>query len=310
MSGGARPRILVTGISGQVGHDLLASLAPLGEVIGLDRAGLDLASPDTIRRAIRSASPTLIFNPAAHTAVDRAESEPEAAMQANGVAPGVIGEEAARLGAWVVHYSTDYVFDGEGARPWREDDPTAPLGVYGRSKLAGEQALAATGCRYLVLRTSWVYSLRGRNFLTTMHRLAGERDELRVVDDQVGAPTTSRALAEAGAALARRLLDGPSPSMGIYHMSCGGSTSWCGFARAIVERLPAVARALGAPEPSRRPRVTPIRTEDYPTPARRPRNSVLDNGKLAREFGIALPHWEAALDALLSRVSGREGPGA
>lgn len=293
-------RILVTGVSGQVGHDLLRTLAPLGEVVGLDRAAMDLASPDSIRAAVRRVAPELIFNPAAYTAVDRAESEAEEAMRINGIAPGVLGEEAARLGAWLVHYSTDYVFDGSGARPWREEDPTGPLGVYGRTKLAGEQAVAASGCRHLILRTSWVYSLRGRNFLTTMHRLACEREELRVVDDQLGAPTASAALADAGAVLARRLRSDPPPSSGIFHMSCAGEVSWCGFARAIIDRLDAVSRALGAPPPARRPRVTPIRTEDYPTPAARPRNSVLDNGRLARSFGLALPHWEAALDALLA----------
>lgn len=298
-------RILVTGVSGQVGHDLLRTLAPLGEVVGLDRAAMDLASPDSIRAAVRRVAPELIFNPAAYTAVDRAESEPDEAMRINGIAPGVFGEEAARLGAWLVHYSTDYVFDGSGTRPWREDDPTGPLGVYGRTKLAGEQAVAASGCRHLILRTSWVYSLRGRNFLTTMHRLACERDELRVVDDQVGAPTSSAALAAAGAALARRLRADPPPEGGIFHMSCAGEVSWCGFARAIVGRLDAVSRALGAPAPAHRPRVTPIRTEDYPTPAARPRNSVLDNGRLARGLGLALPHWEAALDALLAPEGAR-----
>lgn len=299
-------KILVTGISGQLGHDLVGALAPLGRVVGLDRRTLDLASPDSIRTALRRLAPDVIFNPAAWTAVDQAEAEPEAAMQANATGPGVLAEEAERLGAWLVHYSTDYVFDGNGTRPWREDDPTAPLGVYGRSKLAGEQAVAAACSRHLILRTSWVYSLRGRNFLATMHRLAGERDELRVVDDQIGAPTTSAALARAGMLIARRLRTGPPPAAGIYHASCAGRTSWCGFARAIVERLPAVARALGAPPPQRRPRVQPIRTEDFPTPAARPRWSVLDNGKLAREFGIALPDWQAALDRLLA-PHGRSG---
>nr|WP_246434772.1 dTDP-4-dehydrorhamnose reductase [Quisquiliibacterium transsilvanicum] len=291
---------MVTGVSGQVGHDLLRTLAPLGEVVGLDRSAMDLASPDSIRAAVRRVAPQLIFNPAAYTAVDRAESEADEAMRINGIAPGVLGEEAARLGAWLVHYSTDYVFDGSGTRPWREEDPTGPLGVYGRTKLAGEQAVAASGCRHLILRTSWVYSLRGRNFLTTMHRLACEREELRVVDDQVGAPTSSAALADAGAALVRRLRADPPPEGGIFHMSCAGVVSWCGFARAIVDRLDAVSQALGAPPPAHRPRVTPIRTEDYPTPAARPRNSVLDNGRLARGFGQALPHWEVALNALLA----------
>lgn len=292
-------RILVTGTSGQVGRDLLTTLAPLGEVVGVDRARMDLADPEAITALVRSVAPGLIFNPAAYTAVDRAETEIDAATRVNSVAPGVLAAEAARLGAWLVHYSTDYVFDGRADRPYTEDDPTNPVSVYGRTKLDGERAIAASGCRHLILRTSWVYSLRGRNFLTTMYRLARERDELRVVDDQRGAPTTSAALADAGATLARALAAGGTPPSGVYHMSCGGEVSWCGFARAIVDRLPQLARALGDAPPDRRPAVTPIRTEDYPTPAARPRNSVLDNGRLERTFGLRLPHWERALDALL-----------
>ena len=292
-------RILVTGIAGQVGRDLLAELAPAGDVVGLDRAAMDLASPQSIRDAVRRVSPGIIVNPAAYTAVDRAESEPELAMRVNGEAASVLAQEARRLGAWLVHYSTDYVFDGTKPTPYREDDPTGPVSVYGRTKLAGEQAIAASGCRHLILRTSWVYSLHGRNFLLTMQRLAGERDELRVVADQVGAPTTSLAIAQATARLLARLRAPAEGLDGIYHMTCGGATSWCGFAQAIVERLPHIAQALGLPVPQRRPSVTAIRTEDYPTPARRPANSVLDNGKLQRTFGIRLPDWEQAFDALL-----------
>ena len=292
-------RILVTGIAGQVGRDLLAELAPAGDVVGLDRAAMDLASPQSIRDAVRRVSPGIIVNPAAYTAVDRAESEPELAMRVNGEAASVLAQEARRLGAWLVHYSTDYVFDGSKPTPYREDDPTGPASVYGRTKLAGEQAIAASGCRHLMLRTSWVYSLHGRNFLLTMQRLAGERDELRVVADQVGAPTTSLAIAQATARLLARLRAPADGLDGIYHMTCGGATSWCGFAQAIVERLPHIAQALGLPAPQRRPSVTAIRTEDYPTPARRPANSVLDNGKLQRTFGIRLPEWEQAFDALL-----------
>ena len=303
-SGIGTMRILVTGISGQVGHDLMRTLAPLAEVIGLDRTGLDLAEPDKIPAIIRRIAPDLIFNPAAYTAVDRAESEPELAMRINGIAPGVLGAEAARLGAWLVHYSTDYVFDGLAERPYREDDPTGPTSVYGRTKLAGEQAVAASGCRHLILRTSWVYGLRGRNFLNTMYRLARERDELRVVDDQVGAPTSSAALADAGATIARRLANGDSLPGGVYHMTCGGAVSWCGFARAIVDRLPAIARALGDPPTDRQPKVTPISTEDYPTPAARPKNSRLDSSKLEHALGIRLPHWETALDALIEPSPG------
>lgn len=299
-------RILVTGVSGQVGHDLMRTLAPLGEVVGVDRATMDLESPASIAGVVRRVRPDVVFNPAAYTAVDQAESDVERAARVNAQAPGVLAEEAARLGAWLIHYSTDYVFDGRAQAPYREDDPTGPASVYGRTKLEGERAVSASGCAHVILRTSWVYSLRGRNFLTTMHRLAGERDELRVVDDQVGAPTTSDALAAAGAALVPLLARRP-PS-GVYHMTCAGAVSWCGFARAIMDRLPDVARALGAPAPQRRPRVTPIRTEEYPTPAVRPRNSLLDNGKLARELGLRLPDWEAALDALLAGTHARPAP--
>lgn len=301
-------RILVTGTTGQVGHDLLASLAPLGEVVGVDRDRMDLGSADAIASVVRSVAPDLIFNPAAYTAVDRAETERDTATRVNAIAPGILAAEAARLGAWLVHYSTDYVFDGRAPRPYTEDDPTGPASVYGSTKLAGERAIGASGCRHLILRTSWVYSLRGRNFLTTMYRLSLERDELRVVDDQVGAPTTSAALADAGGALVRRLAAGDEPPSGVYHMSCGGSVSWCGFARAIVSRLPQVAAALGDTPTGHRPRVTPIRTEDYPTPAARPRNSVLDNGKLERTLGLRLPHWETAFDALLDDAAQRRKP--
>jgi len=297
-------RILVTGTNGQVGHDLVAALAGRGEVVGVDRAAMDLASPDAIARVMREVRPAIVLNPAAYTAVDRAESEPELAAAVNAVAPGVLAREARALGAWLVHYSTDYVFDGEKAGPYVEGDPTAPLGVYGRTKLDGERAVAASGCRHLILRTSWVYGLRGRNFLATMFRLAGERDELRVVADQVGAPTTSRAIAQATAAVVAKLPAASDPALGpaggVYHFTCAGSTSWCGFAQAIVDRLPRVARALGAPAPARAPRVTAIRTEDYPTPTRRPKNSVLDNARLARDFGVSLPAWDAAFEALLA----------
>ena len=300
-------RILVTGVTGQVGRDLASTLSPLGEVVAMDRSRLDLTSSDSIREAVRAVAPDVIFNPAAYTAVDRAESEPDAAMQVNGIAPGVLAEEALRVGARLVHYSTDYVFDGDKATPYTEEDATGPLGVYGRTKLAGERAVAASGCRHLILRTSWVYSLHGRNFLTTMHRLARERDELRVVDDQHGAPTSSREIAQASARLLQAWTAGKATRRdmdGTYHLSCAGSTTWCGFARAIVARLDAVAAALGAPPPERRPKVTAIATADFPTPARRPANSVLDNSKLREAFGVALPAWESALDALVRQREG------
>ncbi|MCL4748007.1 MAG: dTDP-4-dehydrorhamnose reductase [Burkholderiaceae bacterium] len=315
-------RILVTGVGGQLGCDLLRALSGLGEIVPADRTRLDLSDSDSVRAAVRSAAPGLIVNPAAYTAVDQAESQPDLAEQVNARGVAVLAEEARRARAWLIHYSTDYVFgadaqrrsgparagetmpNGAALRARREDDPPGPVSVYGRTKLAGEQAVRASGCRHLILRTSWVYSLRGRNFLTTMHRLARERDELRVVDDQFGAPTTSVALAQASALIAARIVDpgqAESLSQGVYHASCAGSTTWFGFACAIVERLDEVATALGAPPPARRAKVLPIPGSEYPTPAARPANSLLDNAKLREAFGVRLPHWRDAFDALLAR---------
>ena len=270
-------RILLTGRNGQVGWELERKLAPLGEVIATDRATLDLAEPDAIRRAVREAKPQIIVNAAAYTAVDQAESEPELAMQINGSAPGVLAEEAKRLGALLVHYSTDYVFDGEKATPYLEDDPPNPINVYGKTKLEGERAIQAVGCRHLILRTSWVYGARGKNFLLTILRLASEGRELRVVDDQIGAPTASFAISQATAQLVR------AGARGLYHLCAAGAASWCGFARAILAQA-----GIAAP-------VTAIRTEDYPTPARRPRNSRLDCTRLLKDHGLALAPWEEAL---------------
>ncbi len=295
---GSRPILLIVG-NGQVGWELQRSLAPLGRVMTLDRAGLDLASPDAIRAVLRQISPGLVVNAAAYTAVDRAEQEVDLAQAINGTAPGVMAEEAKRLDAALVHYSTDYVFDGMADRPWREDDPTGPLSVYGRSKLAGETAIRAVGGAHLILRTSWVYAMRGHNFLLTMRRLAVEREELRVVDDQTGAPTWARGIAEATALiLARARAAGETGELaerrGVYHLATGGMTSWHGFATAIVERL----RASGAPMACRA--VTAIPTSAYPTPARRPAWSVLDCGKLRDAFAIALPDWREQLDLCLA----------
>jgi dTDP-4-dehydrorhamnose reductase len=271
-------RILLTGATGQVGWELRRTLAPLGEVKFFDRFGLDLADTPPLVATVRALQPAVIVNAAAYTAVDKAESERDLAFAINATAPRVLAEEAKRIGALLVHYSTDYVFDGEKASPYVEDDPTHPLSVYGASKLAGEQAIARSGCRHLTLRTSWVYGPRGRNFYLTMLRLAKERPELKVVDDQVGAPTSSLEIARATAALLAK------GAQGLYHMSAAGETTWCGFARAILKRA-----GLATP-------VAAIRTEDYPTPAKRPRNSRLDCSKLRRETGIALAGWEAALD--------------
>lgn len=269
-----------------VGWELEHSLAPLGELRAYDRAGLDLAQPDAIVARVREAKPQLIVNAAAYTAVDRAESEPELAMQVNGTAPGILAEEAKRAGALLVHYSTDYVFDGRKDGPYVEDDAPNPLGVYGRTKLAGERAIQASGCRHLILRTSWVYGLRGKNFLLTMLRLAQERPELRVVDDQFGAPTWCRHIATATAHLAESAC--AADDGGLYHMTAAGSTSWCGFAREIL-----AARGIATP-------VVPIATREYPTPARRPANSVLSSARLAARYGLRLPDWPVSLRACLS----------
>lgn len=294
-------RVLILGSSGQLGRELQHRFAGVGTVVAADRAACDVANPDSIRVLVRSANPTVILNAAAYTAVDRAETEPELAYAINATAPGVMAEEARRSDALLVHYSTDYVFDGGKPGPWSEDDPTGPLNAYGASKLAGEGAIAAVGGKHLIFRTSWVYGPHGKNFLFTMLRLGAEREKLSIVDDQVGAPTTSLELADA----TRRIVEGivgdrfgePGEWKGIYHMTCAGQTSWCGFARAIFER--AAARPG-----TKTPAVIPIRSEDYPTPARRPLNSVLSNARLAQRFGVNLAPWEQALDAVFEALPG------
>ena len=270
-------RILLTGRNGQVGWELQKALAPLGELTALGRAELDLRDAGRIREAVRASNADAIVNAAAYTAVDKAESEREAAFAVNATAPGVLAEEAKRSGALLVHYSTDYVFDGAKPAPYVEEDEPNPINVYGASKLAGERAIVGSGCRYLILRTSWVYGPRGANFYLTMLRLARERPELRVVDDQEGAPTSSLAIARATAQLLR------PGAHGLYHLSAAGRTSWCGFARAILGRA-----GLATP-------VVAIRTEDYPAPAKRPRNSRLDCSRLRADFGVALAPWEEGL---------------
>lgn len=278
-------RILLTGVTGQVGSALQSTLPPLGEVIPASRAQLDLADPDSIRAAVRTARPEVIVNAAAYTAVDQAEREEDLAFSVNRDGPAVLAEEAARLGALLVHFSTDYVFDGEKTTPYVETDTPNPLNVYGASKLAGEQAIRQSGCRHLIFRTSWVYSAGGKNFLVTMLRLAREGKELRVVDDQHGAPTSSDTIATATTEALKR-----SVGQGLYHMTAGGSTTWYEFARAIFREEGIAAQ------------VTPIATSDYPTPARRPRNSVLDNALLAKS-GIRLPSWEAGLRDVLGTLA-------
>jgi dTDP-4-dehydrorhamnose reductase len=279
-------KILLTGCTGQVGYELERSLQGVGEVVALDRARMDLSYLDQVRDVIRRVRPGLIVNPAAYTAVDKAESEPELAFRVNAEAPGLMAAEAKLLGAAMVHYSTDYVFDGSQAAARVEDDATGPLNVYGASKLAGEQAIAAAGIPHLIFRTSWVYGMRGKNFLLTMLRLAKERDELRVVDDQHGAPTWSRTIADTTALVLSQAHAGGGEwwrqNSGVYHLSSQGQTTWFEFTEAIV-----AAAGLDC-------RLLPITSAEYPVPARRPQYSVLSSERLMARF-CHLPHWREAL---------------
>lgn len=283
-------RILLTGRTGQVGYELHRSLQGLGEIIALDRSQMDLANLAQVRDVIRAVKPDLIVNPAAYTAVDKAESEPELAMRINAEAPALMAQEANRLGAAMIHYSTDYVFDGSKQTPYTEDDPTCPINVYGATKLAGEQAIQAAGIPHLILRTSWVYGMRGKNFLLTMMRLAQERDALRIVADQYGAPTWCRTIADTTAHIVAQFHGaGPGSQMwqersGIYHLTAQGKTTWYDFTKAI----------LAHPSITKKPTLTPIETKDYPLPARRPANSVLCCERLTSAF-CGLPDWEVAL---------------
>jgi dTDP-4-dehydrorhamnose reductase len=285
-----RPTLLL-GAQGQLGVELRKTFAG-PELIAVGREQCDLANPAQLRETIARLRPGIILNAAAYTAVDRAESEPEQAMAINGEAPGLIAEEARKAGALLVHYSTDYVFDGTKAGAWTEGDDPHPLNVYGATKLEGERRIAQAGGRYLILRTSWVFSPQGNNFLRTMLRLGAERNELKIVNDQRGAPTSARAIAEATLAAVRSIdtqakRGGDYPA-GIFHMSCVGETTWSGFAEAIF-------RHAAAPEGKPWARVKGICSEEYPTPARRPKNSVLSNALLKEKFRVVLPDWEAAL---------------
>ena len=285
-------KILLLGKTGQVGGALTPLLRQLAgssadeALVTLGRADVDLSDAAALAQAVQQVQPSLIVNAAAHTAVDRAETEPDIAFAINAIAPGVLAQQAAKLNALLVHYSTDYVFDGSQRTPYRESDPTHPLGVYGESKLAGEQAVQDSGCRHLLLRTSWVYDSTGRNFLTTMLRLAKQHGKLRVVGDQHGSPTSAAMITEASLQLIRSMLNQPAMQGGLYHLTAQGQTTWHGFAQAIMRKA-----GLDIP-------IEAITTADYPTPAKRPAYSVLDSSKLQREFNYRLPDWQQALDAL------------
>lgn len=281
--------ILVFGRNGQVGSELTRALRAIGEVTALGRAELDLTNADAIRTAIRAAKPEIIVNAAAYTAVDKAESEPDLAMQINAIAPGIMAGEALRLGALLVHYSTDYVFDGAKPAAYTETDIPNPLNVYGRTKLAGEQAIQATGVAHYILRTSWVYAAEGANFLNTILRLARERPELRIVNDQTGSPTWARAIAYLTAQILSAGSHGDAdPRYGLYHLTASGAVTWFGFAQTI---LAEAEKTLGLTAP----RLVPITTAEYPLPARRPANSRLDTTRLTETFGIRPSPWQEML---------------
>jgi dTDP-4-dehydrorhamnose reductase len=291
------PRFLITGANGQLGFELQRALAPLGVVIATDRHACDLSNPDSIRTAVRAAKPDVIFSAGAYTAVDKAESEPELARAVNATAPGILGEEAAKLGALVIHFSTDYVFDGTKPFVYREEDATNPLGVYGKTKLEGENALAASGADHLIFRTSWVFGAHGKNFIKTILRLASSRDELRIVADQFGAPTGAALLADASTHIATRYLRNGRKNFpfGLYHLAAGGDTSWHGFAQHIVAK----AAAANSPLQATIDRILPIPAAEYPTPAARPANSRLDTSKFRTVFGLNLPDWKHGVDQVL-----------
>jgi dTDP-4-dehydrorhamnose reductase len=292
-------KALVVGCTGQVGWELRHKLACLGPVTGVDYPQVDFTQPDSIRQAVRAAAPAVIVNAAAYTAVDKAESEPELAMAINGTAPGVLAEEAKRLGSILVHYSTDYVFNGTKQSPFVESDAPDPLNVYGRTKLAGDEAIQAVGGDYLILRTSWVYGARGNNFLLTMLRLAREREELRIVDDQIGSPTSSECIAQATAGILAQVL-GPAGGglkgrSGIYNLTCAGETTWFGFARALLTKS---AASHGFTVPN----LIPITTSEFPRPAKRPANSRLRCQRVEETFGVVMPDWEEALALVLETL--------
>jgi dTDP-4-dehydrorhamnose reductase len=297
-------RLLVTGCNGQVGWHLQRTLAPIGELLAIDIDQIDLTDLEAVSKTVREFAPNVVVNAAAYTAVDKAENEPDLARSINVAAPGQIAKECSALGALMVHYSTDYVYDGGKTEPYTETDPTGPLGAYGQTKLDGDRAIIASGCPYILLRTTWVYDIRGKNFLRTILRLAREKDELRVVADQFGAPTWARMLAECTAIITARCLEhkeahGRWPESGLFHLTAGGRTSWASFAQAIIDdyeqlRDPTATSGEFA-GPLKAHSVVAISTEEYPLPARRPQNSVLSNERIAFRFGIVMPDWRTQL---------------
>lgn len=304
-------KILLIGKNGQVGWELQRTLQPLGEVIPVGRRPtphtshltIDLENPDSIQSVVSEVKPGLIVNAAAYTAVDKAEEEPDLAMAINGIAPGILAEEAKRVGAAIIHYSTDYVFDGTKDTPYTEDDAPNPINMYGKTKLAGEQAVQAIDVPYLILRSSWVYGARGNNFVLTILRLARERDELRIVDDQIGTPTWSRMIAETTAQILVQCL-APSDNdtqplvcnSGVYHLSASGQTSWYGFAKFILSHADKLLQ-------NRKTRLIPISSAEYPSAAQRPPNSLLNHEKLMRRYGLAMPDWEDGLELCLEEMA-------
>jgi dTDP-4-dehydrorhamnose reductase len=294
-------KILLLGKNGQVGWELQRSLAPLGELIALDRRSTDfcgdLGNLSGLAETVQAVRPDLIVNAAAHTAVDKAESEPELARLINASAPGVLAREASKLGAWLVHYSTDYVFDGSGNRPWVETDSPAPLSVYGQTKLEGERLVQAHCPRHLIFRTSWVYAARGGNFAKTMLRLAQERERLTVIDDQWGAPTGAELIADVTAHAIGQVQQRPQDA-GLYHLAASGETTWHGYASHVIAQAGRVQPALKIMAKE----IAPVPTTAFPTPAKRPHNSRLDTGRLQATFGLTLPPWQQGVDRLLAEI--------
>jgi len=296
-------KILLLGKNGQVGWELQRSLAPLGEVLALDRHSShfcgDLSQPERLAQTVLAYRPDVIVNATAHTAVDKAESEPDLARTLNAHAPAALAQAAAQIGAWLVHYSTDYVFNGQGEKPWQETDATGPLSVYGQTKLEGEQAIVATCAKHLIFRTSWVYAARGGNFARTMLRLAAERERLTVIDDQRGAPTGADLIADITAHAIRQVMGLPEASLaGIYHLVAGGETSWHGYASHVI----AQARLLKPEMGLKVTEISPVPTSAFPTPAKRPINSRLDTRKLENGFGLVLPPWQQGVNRLLTEI--------